>query len=1160
VQEIAQTQNQTLTEQLNEGVRFLDIRVQEDNDDLEIVHGSLQVGSLMFTSDVLAPVTAWLQANPTETVLMSVQADSQGTGSQDIDTAFWADASKPSIPLNPSSAPYKSYFWQATPAEPVPSTLGEARGKLVIFQSQWDSYGGPADPNFPFAENDPTKANNDIFYPNTNPFNTADLDTLWGTVAGAFQTAVQDIPIQPGSPNVPSTFTRNYLTASDPTAIFDSPFNYSLPNFMATGNTVNLGFSWPETVDEAIADVKDPSLLLSESTYQDPQGGMNGRALTYLQNNPGPTGIVMTDFASPALIQEIIDHNGYQTLNLNTDGKLTVFEDPTEGHTVEITGSGSGGVQVALDYGQTVFGLEGTLMQYCPGQVKSIEVLGGQFGDSITTLNLTAWGNLGGTIDVGGQGSDTTLWTSQSDSTWFNQGVGSGWVVDSGVTISFSGVTNEIGGGADIFCFDGGSVPGYVSGSGTGGAILYYGNTPGAVDVNLPTQTASDIGSPFKNITNIIGNGNTGSTITVPEGTCTISGPDVESVSGISFSSFPNVVASSGPDDFVFEPGGSVSGNLEGAPGFSSVLDYSHWTDPVAVYLQTDEASGVGGTFSNISNFLGGSSSGNTINGLAGTVMITGPNAGLDDGETFSRFGNLVGATGSNQFVFGPGGSISGNLEGAPGFSNVLDYSALVGVADVNLITQTASDIGGTFSNISNFIGNGNTGSTITGPGGSWAITGPDVESVSGVLFFSSFPNVVGGSGPDDFVFGPGGSVSGNLEGAPGFSNVLDYSQRSDRVNVVPQSGEASAIGGTFSNISSFIGSSNSYNTIYGPDATWTITGPNAESVDGETFSSFGNLVGVTGSNQFVFEPGGSVSGSIDGGGSTSTLDYSALTGGATVNLATDTASDIGGTFIRINKFIGSSSNNTLFLRPQATCDITGSNTSAIYSQTFTAFENLVGAANDQFVFNPGGDNVVSYRNLSTAVTVNLAASTSSGIGGTFSGISTFFGGMLAGTVVGPNSATSWAIPQVNTINVLDLTFSNFANISAGSGNDSFALSGAGELTGNIDGGGGVNSLSYSGYPGNVIVDLLLDSATAVLGGVHDIQNVTGGNGNNLLVGNAHANVLVGGSGRNILIGEGGGASLTGGGGDNLLIGGSTVWDGNMTALQRSSRSGISPT
>jgi Ca2+-binding RTX toxin-like protein len=442
--------------------------------------------------------------------------------------------------------------------------------------------------------------------------------------------------------------------------------------------------------------------------------------------------------------------------------------------------------------------------------------------------------------------------------------------------------------------------------------------------------------------------------------------------------------------------------------------------------------------------------------------------------------------------------------------------------------------------------------STITGPGGTWTISGPDVESVAGYSI-SSFANIVVGGSPDRFVFEPGGSISGNLEGAARFTNTLDYSERTDRVNVNLQTDVASDIGGRFSNISNFIDGSNLYNTIFGPDANWTITGPNAESVAGDTFSSFGNLVGGAGRDQFTFQPGGSVTGNIDGGGGINTLDYSDLAGRVPVNLQTDTASDIGGTFIRISKFTGSSSSeNTLTVALQAACDVTGSNSGTIYSQSFTSFQNLVGGAFDQFVFYPGGslsgnlrgmggNNVVSYANIPTAVTVNLRTDTAADIGGTFAGISRLVGGTGVDTVVGPNSATCWAITGVNTINVLGLTMSDFPNVTGGSGDDSFAVSGAGELTGKIDGGGGVNSLNYSGYPGDVIVDLLLGNATAVLGGVAQIQNITGGNGNGLLVGDAQANVLVGGLGRNVRIGDAGADSLIGGGADSILIGGSVV-------------------
>ncbi len=375
---------------------------------------------------------------------------------------------------------------------------------------------------------------------------------------------------------------------------------------------------------------------------------------------------------------------------------------------------------------------------------------------------------------------------------------------------------------------------------------------------------------------------------------------------------------------------------------------------------------------------------------------------------TFTGVTNEMGG-GTDTFKF-EGGSVPGYVDGNGGVAS-LDYSALLGVVNVNLLTDTATDIGTTFSNISNFIGDANPADTITGPGGMWTISGTNAGSVAGFAF-SSFANVVAASGPDDFVYQPGGSLSGNLEAGAGGTSTLDYSARTDRVNVNLQTDVASDIGGMFSDISNFIGGTNSYNTVFGPDAMWTISGPNAESLDGDTFSSFGNLVGGTGPDQFVFQPGGSVSGNINGGGGTDTLDYSSLATRVTVNLETDTASEIGGTFTAISKFIGSSGNNTLVMRPQATCDIAGSNSETIYSQSFTSFENLVGASYDQFLFHPGGglsgnltgmggNNVVSYANIPTAVSVNLGESTAPKIGGTFAGISRFIGGTGVNTVIG---------------------------------------------------------------------------------------------------------------------------------------------------------------
>jgi Ca2+-binding RTX toxin-like protein len=89
-----------------------------------------------------------------------------------------------------------------------------------------------------------------------------------------------------------------------------------------------------------------------------------------------------------------------------------------------------------------------------------------------------------------------------------------------------------------------------------------------------------------------------------------------------------------------------------------------------------------------------------------------------------------------------------------------------------------------------------------------------------------------------------------------------------------------------------------------------------------------------------------------------------------------------------------------------------------------------------------------------------------------------------------------------------------------GGGNETFQMKGL-PVTPFAIHGGGTNTLDYSAYTGDVTVDLPLGFATGLGGGISNIQNVTGSDGNDLLVGDGNANVLVGGTGRNVLIGGG---------------------------------------
>jgi hypothetical protein len=161
----------------------------------------------------------------------------------------------------------------------------------------------------------------------------------------------------------------------------------------------------------------------------------------------------------------------------------------------------------------------------------------------------------------------------------------------------------------------------------------------------------------------------------------------------------------------------------------------------------------------------------------------------------------------------------------------------------------------------------------------------------------------------------------------------------------------------------------------------------------------------------------------------------------------------------------------------------------------------------------------------------------------------TYKGGGGTNTLVGPDTGSTFNITSVNAGTISNVIFNSVQNLVGGSGNNTFAFTTGGALAGSIDGGGGVNTLDYSAYAGDITVVMPLGQASAVSGGIARIQNVTGSQGNDLIVGDANPHVFIGGTGRNLIIGGAGLDQITGGSGDNILIGGTTIWDANLTAL-----------
>ena len=111
-------QDLSITEQLNAGIRFLDVRCRHIENTFTIHHGS--VYQHMNFSDVLNSVFNFLNANPTECVLMSVKEEYD---SEDITRSF-EETFDSYVLQNPE----KWYLNDTIP------TLAQARGKIILLR------------------------------------------------------------------------------------------------------------------------------------------------------------------------------------------------------------------------------------------------------------------------------------------------------------------------------------------------------------------------------------------------------------------------------------------------------------------------------------------------------------------------------------------------------------------------------------------------------------------------------------------------------------------------------------------------------------------------------------------------------------------------------------------------------------------------------------------------------------------------------------------------------------------------------------------------------------------------------------------------------------------------------------------------------------------
>jgi len=466
--------------------------------------------------------------------------------------------------------------------------------------------------------------------------------------------------------------------------------------------------------------------------------------------------------------------------------------------------------------------------------------------------------------------------------------------------------------------------------SATAGTLNYAAYTT-PVAINATTSSATGITGTFSGITTFTGGTGSNSFIdTAGSNTWNISSNNTGNVAGFNFNSFDTLVGGIA-DTFAFGNNAAISGNLTG--GGNATLNVSELSSPT-IDVTAHTSTGIGGTFSGITYFIG-SGTDSTLAGLSDTT-ISGIDTGSSGGNTFTAFGNLIGA-GNNTFTFNSNARITGNLTDTSGINtyilsnnssiggnltgsgnDTLDISALP-TSSVNLTTAKSTGINGTFSGIIKFNGSG-TNSSLTGPVNNniWTINSTNGGNVGNYLF-TGFNNLIGGAGDNDFILSGNGNVSGSITGGNG-NNTLTAANKT---------------------------------------TNWTINNANEGSVTGVTggFFNIQNLTGGTGTNTFNFTGNGSISGIINGGNTTNmnTINYSGdaesvmmtlaipvsgneLNSGSIKNNASTTISS----FIQIQQVIGSS---------LALDDLILPNKPNI-SITYTDASHTAGFIGDPFFFN----------------------------------------------------------------------------------------------------------------------------------------------------------------------------------------------------------------
>ena len=311
---------------------------------------------------------------------------------------------------------------------------------------------------------------------------------------------------------------------------------------------------------------------------------------------------------------------------------------------------------------------------------------------------------------------------------------------------------------------------------------------------------------------------------------------------------------------------------------------------------------------------------------------------------------------------------------------------------------------------------------------------------------------------------------------------------------------------------------------------TWNVTGAGIGTLNASlSYLAIETLRGGTGDDQFVLTNAGKVTGQIQAGTGSDTLNLTAKTTAHTINLQTNTATSTGG-ISGFENFIGASLSTItdVLIGPNTatTWTIDGVNSGNLASTptgtvSFSGFDSLTGGtAIDSFIVTNTGSvsktltggtatGVIDTLDLSaksTALDFRLDATTSSipGAVGAYTGFERITGNGLANTKVTRvnNATTAWAITTTGQISVNSVNYVNVANIVGGPGVDT--------LTGPALAVGDTATWTLSSAGGGT---LAIPGASVAFNGMNNLTGGAGADAFEILPGGSLPGAINGGTG-----------------------------------------------